>query len=436
MLPQKQLSAWIQRSQKILLTTGDKFTGDGVCAMLALQMLLTRLGKKVAAIKPVAVCPKYNFLKGVDLIKRELEEKGDLVISIAKGKEDIDNIEYIIEENSTDIIVSPKNGHISTDDISFRKTLNQFDLVIVLNTPNLEGLEDIFRNNTEFFAAAPIANISACSSNEFFGKINMVDIAKSSTCELISQWLLNEAEFSKFFDVDLATILLAGIISTTESFLEPATTANALEVAGALQKIGAKHSDIIEHLFKMKTLPALKIWGTILNNLEFDPVHHISWANVSHNDFCAAKAAPEDVTDLTNGLLRHVKGSDLIVVFLETSKEILVKIRVSSSSGPNTQQLKEIFDGEIVLNGIDYKIPNTSLAKAEMDVLPRLAELQKNRIPNLSEDQGIEKFEIKVNQEEVEKEVFPMAKNTAQGSQESVPKAPEEVPFRIDQKDN
>ena len=428
---QQHLSSLVHRSQKILLVTGDRFTGDGVCALLALQVLLEKLKKEVVAIKPSPIPPVFNFLQGIQQIKTTLEGKGEIVISLPKGKDSVDSVEYVISDNVTDILISPKDGKkIALDQVSVKNAISTFDLIITLNTSRLELLDDVFRQNTNLFTSTPIVNISASTSNEFYGKINSVDLTKSSTCEIIYDWFSGEEEFLKHLDAEISTILLTGIISKTESFLEHQTTSDALSIAGQLQKLGARHSDIIEHLFKMKSLPVLKLWGVVLENLEFDPHHRISWVCVSEKDFRMTGASSSDLFELAHYLLRHLKGSDVCVVFQEMSSDkISLEILFGAGVGTPQEPIKYFFeDAEETLHGIRGSLSHISLEKAESKVLKDIMKLQKQYIPNLPLDMGLTKLELKTNESS---DVPSLFGEKVSLPPLSTPQPPNEVPFQV-----
>lgn len=430
MINNQQLSSWIRRSNKILLITGDRFTGDGVCALLALQMLFVKTGKDIVVIKPSPVPPVFNFLQGISQIKHTLEGDGEVIITLANGEEAIEKVDYSISDKATDITISPKKGRkIDTENVSIKKVLSKFDLIITLNTSRLDLLEDVFQDNTELFATTPIVNISADPANEFYGKINIVDLKKSSVCEILYEWISGDENFSKLLDMELATILLSGVISKTESFLEQSTTENAFHVAGKLQQSGARHSDVIEHLFKMKSLSVLKLWGVVLENLEFDPHHRISWSAIKQKDFNDIGATADDIEDLANNLLRHLDGSDIFVLFVELpSGEISVAIRGGSLSSPIFESIKDDFEGtEELLNGLKF-VSNVSLDQIEVSVLKDLITIQKRHIPWISKDLELTKFELK--KSEFSKEE-PLLQSEIVEKEAVIPQAPKEIPFQI-----
>ena len=423
---QAMLLPWIKRSKRILLVTGDEFTADGSCAMLTLQMLLMQMGKEVVAVKPTRISEKLSFLKGQDLVKQNLEKDGQLVISIPEGSSVIDKVNYTIEENATNIVIYPKKGQLNEQGITFAQTAGQFDLIITLETISLEALDQVFAENTVLFTQTPVINIASNISNEFFGKLNLVDPTKASTCEILFDWISGENELLSSLNSELATTLLTGIISATESFLEPSTSASSLEIAGKLQEIGARHSDIIEHLFKMKTLPMLKIWGEILGRIKLDSVNKIAWGTLYEHDFKMTKASTSDVGEISENLLRHINGADLIVLFLEKDEEVVLQIRVSDRAGITANALLEAFGGDVVLHGVNVKILKNAFSSTESDVLAKLSNIQKHYLqPGFIESNLKSIAEMKSADNVAVGKSEPALKNT-------VPKIPEDVPFSVE----
>ena len=430
MTQSQKLSSWIQRSEKILLVTGDHFTGDGVCALLALQTTLEKIGKEVVAVKPSSVPPIFQFLNGIDQVKNTLEGKGEILVSLPVGKKDVETIDYTISDNITDIVISPQKGRsIEVDQISIQKVLSSFDLIVTLNTDTLDTLDHVFRDYTSLFTSTPILNISSSASNEFYGKINVVDLTKSSTCEIVFDWINQDEKMQAFLDEEISTILLTGIISKTESFLAHGTSGEAFSIAAELQKRGARHSDIIEHLFKMKSLPVLKLWGQVLENLAFDPKHKLSWVAIKSKDFQSTGANSTDVDELGDYLLRHVQGSDVCVIFQELETGVQVDVLFSVVQPPLLPSLKAQFsDTQELLNGMRVIIQNKNLEDVRVEILNDIAKLQRSFVPNLSLDSEITPL-VLGKSTFVEGEEGLIVSSKAQDNPS--PRAPEEIPFQI-----
>ncbi|MCK5461254.1 hypothetical protein KAI58_04685 [Candidatus Gracilibacteria bacterium] len=424
--PKDQAAAFIRRANKILCVTQEKTQGDGICSLLAAQMFLTRLGKEVFTIVPHGIEKPFKFLPGSDNTQTDLGDNGDFVISISTKSTEVERVKYTIEDESVDILVTPKTGHFSSSDVNFRQSAGNFDLVLVFDSPNLESLGFLFENHVEIFSTVPIINVSANPANEYFGKINIVEPQKSSTSEILFDFIRENDSFASLLDEKLATILLSGIIESTGSFLENSTTAHSLEAASRLQNLGANQSDIIENIFKKKSLKTLKSWGRVLGNLQVDPVHKITWSNVSKADFEISESVPEDIENISGNLLRFVQNIDLAVLLIEYPERTVIQMR-SANLGLNFAELRAIFGGEIVKNGLNIEVPKKNVAEIEGDFLRLLLKFQKKRL-GISEDIGLQKVELMPKEE-----VSPKQTNFAQVSEDfskSVkPTPPSQIPF-------
>jgi hypothetical protein len=394
---------------------------------MALQVMLSRLGKSVVAVVPDELPESYKFLIGSDKIRTELGEDGDFVISVMTDNAQVDRVKYKMNENSVDILVSPKNGQFSPSDVTFRQSAGNFDAIVVIESDGLEQLGSVFIDNTALFADTPIVNLATSPNNEHFGRLNIVDSGASSVCEILFDRFQAETSWKEQFDQDMATILLSGIVSATGSFLEPNTTAHSLEIASQLQEAKAQQSDIIEHLFKMKSLPTLKSWGRILSNLKLDITHKLAWSGVSQADFEIAEASPSDVGDLSTMLLRHTHGADVLALFLDTEDGAQIQLR-SDHPQISFSELNKVLGGkgEFVPSGLDFLISGKTVLEVESQFLDLLAQWQKDRL-NISPDVSREVLDLKPAEAKPENP-FPLHHDQVQ-EVKLAPVAPENLPF-------
>jgi bifunctional oligoribonuclease and PAP phosphatase NrnA len=389
--PREQAIAFLQRSQKILIVAPQKWHEDEIAGMLALQNVLLQAGKEAIAIAPNDIPKNLTFLGGAEKLSKDLGEQSDFVISIATNKASVDKVKYNMKEDSVDILVSPKNGFFSPSDVSFLQSAGKFDVIVTLGMESLEKAGKVFNANTQLFASTPIMNISVSAGNDFFGTVNLVDPSRSSVCELLLELIEKTEELS--LDGKQATMLLTGIVGRTGSFQEPVTTANAFEASAKLQGMGAKQSEIIEHLFKMKSFSTLKIWGRILSNYEVDPVHRIGWSSIVKADFELAEAKPQDVENMVDELLRHTKGTELAVLFIEEKGKTVIQVR-SAQPNINFRELQASLGGggELVPNGLNFEIAKKGVAEVQFEFLKLILHSQKERlhIPQEVEMQKVE----------------------------------------------
>ncbi len=377
--PQEQILALIRRAEKILCVTQSPAKTDGICCALAMQNCLKKIGKEIVIIAPEGLAHQYNFLPGEKEVETALEEKGNFVISLSTKKAEVERVKYTIEDESVDIIVTPKSGNFAAKDVIFKHHLAHFDLIITLDTPNLNSLGTVFSENTELFAEYPIINISSDPSTEDFGRVNLVDPAASSSAELCFNLLKKEASFAKLIDEDIATILLSGVIVSTGSFLDKNVCPSSFQAANELQALGGRQSEIIDHFFKQKSLATLKIWGKIFGSLQLDPVHRIAWSQISQNDLSGCEANIQDIDKISDEILRFIQPVDFSVLVIEDDNQVITQVR-SNQSHVNWQAFSEHFTTEDHENGINIITKNSSLTDTESQILSYLLNIQKQKL--------------------------------------------------------
>ncbi len=390
--PREQAVSFLHRSQKILIVAPQQWHEDEVAGMLALQNVLLAAGKEAVAIAPSDLPKNLEFMGGAEKLSKDLGEQSDFVISISTAKANVDKVKYNMKEDSVDILVSPKDGFFSPSDVSFLQSAGKFDVIVTLGLESLEKAGKVFESNTQLFASTPILNIAVSAGNDFFGTVNLVDPSRSSVCELLLE--LVEKTEGLSLDKKIATMLLTGIVGRTGSFQEPVTTANAFESAAKLQSMGAEQSEIIEHLFKMKSFSTLKIWGRILSNYEVDPVHRIGWSSIVKADFELAEAKPENVENMVDELLRHTKGTELAVLFIEEKGKTVIQVR-SAQPNINFRDLQALLGGggELVPNGLNFTIAKKGVAEVQFEFLKLLLQSQKDRL-HIPQEVEIRKIEL------------------------------------------
>ena len=385
--PKDQAIALIRRADKILCLSQEESRADGIAAVMAFRAFGEKLGKEIVAVLPQGVSDNLKFLPGAEHIEEDLGEPGDFVISLSTLKSQVERVKYTLEDDSVDIIITPKNGSFKTEDVSFRHNSAHFDLVVVFDSPSLEALGSVFSDHTELFASAPILNISANPGTADFGKVNLIDAAKSSSCEILFDCVQSDKDFSSLLDAPIASSLLTGMVASTGSFLRPNTTASSLEAAAILQNLGAEQSDIIEHLFKQKSFNTLKLWGRVFSSLEVDPFHRLGWAYLTKNDFSQLETSPREISDIADEILRYTEDIDIATLVLEQDNTVLIQLRTKSQ---NLAWPDFILSQphKATEHGLDLTLTDTNAVNATDNLVKALVQWQKERL-NLEADKDI-----------------------------------------------
>ncbi len=419
---EQQIINQITRAKKVLCVTQSPVRADGIASVLSMHILLSKLGKEVISVIPDGIKKNLKFLPEQEKIETQLGEEGDFVISVSTKDAKIERVKYVMEDDCVDILITPKLKSFSPEDVTFRHNLADFDIIIVLDSPSLSNLGSIFEDHTHLFSEKTVINISNCPDSEFFGKINWVDTSKSSTSEMLFHLLEHEKDLYKQVDENIATTLLTGIIASTGSFLESSTVASGFESAGKLQELGAKQSDIIEHCFKQKSFPTLKIWGNILEHLEFDPVHKFTWSRLE----AQSDMNPHDIDNISHEILRFVEDAHLSALFIE--EETLIKVELKSAI-PHFpwKKFQDKFHYENTEYGINLLIENQNILETEQEIIKIILEIQKERL-SISFEIPLEKMNLENSEEEISPQNILTAQKT-KPKKKSVPIIPAEIPF-------
>ena len=114
-------------------------------------------------------------------------------------------------------------------------------------------------------------NIDHHISNNGFGFLNMVRNV-SSTSEIVSEIFFQN---SLPIDQEIATGLLAGIMTDTGFFGNAATSKKALFISGKLIENGADSRLIVRNFLQKNNLESLRLWGKILSSIEYNEKYRI-----------------------------------------------------------------------------------------------------------------------------------------------------------------
>ncbi|MDP2766941.1 MAG: DHH family phosphoesterase, partial [Candidatus Methanoperedens sp.] len=209
----------------------------------------------------------------------------------------------------------PKDGLFTEDDISSRSSGFKYDLIIALDTADLESLGQIYDNDTEFFYKTPIINIDHHSENEEFGQINFIELTAVATGEIL--FSLFESYSRDLIDEDIATCLLAGIISKTKSFKTPNVTPKALLTASQLISMGARREEIVNHLYRSRPINVLKLWGRVLARLSSSLDGKLVWSTLTNMDFAKTDSREKDLDDVIDELIINIPQAKIVVIIYE-----------------------------------------------------------------------------------------------------------------------
>ena len=201
------------------------------------------------------------------------------------------------------------------------------DVAIVVDGP-LSRTGAVASQSADWLSRARIVNIDHHVSNDGGeSAVSWIDPGAAATCEMVALLI---PELGVEIDVDIATVLTAGIVQDTHTFSHPNATPRTLRVAADLLAAGAPLSAIHRSIYADKPFGTLALWGRIMGGLEQrrdGRLVHAAMTNAMLADTGTDPIASEGLIDL----LASTKAADITVLFKEVdATHVRTSIRTSA----------------------------------------------------------------------------------------------------------
>jgi phosphoesterase RecJ-like protein len=363
----QQIFELIKNSQKILIVFKKNYSGDALASALAIFLLLQKLGKKVDLVCQDFVVPvNYAFLPAIDQIKSEISCLKQFIISLDIKDNKVKDFSYDVKNDKLNIYLTPQKGYFNEKNISYKSGNYKYDLIITLDTDDLESLGHVYEKNTDFFFSTPIINLDHNADNEQYGHINMVELTKTSTSEIIFD-LLEQYDIN-LLTPQIATCLLTGMISKTKSFKTQNVTPRALNIASQLIINGAERDLIVENLYRTKSINTLKLWGKVLARLKNDPVYKLAWSYLQQKDLIELNIHSPDLQEVIEELISSAPEAETVVLFYENQDKKISGLIYTSKNYDSLQLVKSFkpFGNKRLAN---FELEQSDLLKAGQQVI-------------------------------------------------------------------
>lgn len=242
------------------------------------------------------------------------------------------------------------------------------DMVVLVDTGDLRRIGRIWDEAAGFLETRPIMVVDHHVTNTGEGVVNYVDPSRSSTCELIYELL---RAWDMRITPEMATALLFGILTDTQSFHTSNTTPSALHAAAALLEAGADHPQIVRDIYASTPYHTAKIMGHALLAMQSEAP--IVWTQVSLamqdavgvGDDEAAEASSE-VTDYLSSL-----GGFRASALFKERRDGTVKVSLRSTPPIDVSAVAQQFGGGGHRQAAGCTIVG-SLGAVQQQVLPAL----------------------------------------------------------------
>ncbi|HEX3670565.1 MAG TPA: DHH family phosphoesterase [Candidatus Cybelea sp.] len=298
----QEVVAELRRRSAFVMVSHVKPDGDTLGAGLALGLALTRLGKRVAYFQQDDVPRNLRFLPAAELVSRELP--ADL----------------------------PEDTLYVFCDMSDWRRAG-------------EHLPPVAREN--------MLDIDHHLGNSLFGALNFVLERECSTGTVVMHLL---RELGAPIDDQIATCILATIMTDTGGFMHSNTTSEALELAAELMRRGADKEEITEQIFLRKRVAATKLLGAVIEAMRFEHGGRYCYSYVDDAMLEATGADGEDTEDVVNTLLGQ-DGVDVAALFKAIEGELRVSLRSNGKINVQAAAQRLGGGGHFRASGLTYNGP-------------------------------------------------------------------------------
>jgi phosphoesterase RecJ-like protein len=214
------------------------------------------------------------------------------------------------------------------------------DLAVVVDAAELSRTGSVAVDHADWLERARIVNIDHHVSNPGFGAAQLVDPQAAATCELVTLLL---PELGVELDVELATLLMTGIVQDTHTFAHPNVTPRTLRVGATLLEAGAPLSRINRAVYADKPYSTLALWGLMLAGMGQRCDERIVHASMTLEMLAATGEQPTASEGFID-LLASTKRGDVAVVFKEVDPTT-TRVSVRTSERADAVAITSAFGG-------------------------------------------------------------------------------------------
>ncbi|MBT3210535.1 MAG: hypothetical protein HN345_00830, partial [Planctomycetaceae bacterium] len=276
---------------------------------------------------------------------------------------------YDKKDGELHIHLLPKTGaweekHVATSTDSYR-----YDLIIGIGAADYESFGTTFKRYGDFFFETPLINIDHSPDNEHFGSINVVDMNAVSSTEVCHD-LLKRLDAS-FIDEEIATMILTGMIHKTRSFKSPNVSPKTLKTASNLIAQGARRDEIVQQLYKTRTVETLRLWGRALARLKSDKKHGLVSTMLTRQDFVHAGTDEGALETIIEELITSTPEAQIAAIFYEDTDH-QIRVILHAERPHDAIYLGAPFNAMGTRALAALSIKETDIVKAEKKVMTHL----------------------------------------------------------------
>jgi phosphoesterase RecJ-like protein len=278
MKPIHDIFPLLNTPRKVVITTHQKPDADAMGSSLALRHFLQQLGHQVTVISPTNWAGWVNWMPGT-------KEVVDFEMYKQKAEAILDEAEWLF---CLDFNIFYRTKTMT-------EKLKQLTCTKILIDHHQEPDEASFN-------------------------YGISDTAKSSTCEMIYDFIVNSGHADKI-NTEIGECLYAGLIGDTGSFRFASTHAGVHTLVADLKTKGLQHSKVHEQLFDNFLENRLRFLGhVLLNRMEVFYEYNTVLIAIPKNDILKYQIKTGDTEGLVN-YPQSIQGIKLVALVIDRDEE-------------------------------------------------------------------------------------------------------------------
>ncbi len=242
----------LQEAYNILIMVANDPSVDQLASMIGLTLLLGKMKKHASAVYSGQTPSIIEFLEPEKTIEKTTDSLQDFIIAIDKSK--ADKLRYKVEDNMVRIFITPYKTSIGEKDLNFSLGDLNVDVIVALGVNKQEEIDQAIMAHGKILHDATVISLSNSPERQTVGNLNWSDTTASSLAEMVTL-LANDMGSKDLIDTQIATALLAGIVSSTKRFANDKTSPTALSVSAQLLSSGANQQLVAEKMEPPAPMP-------------------------------------------------------------------------------------------------------------------------------------------------------------------------------------
>lgn len=342
-LIQEGLAA-LGKARQVTIAVPQSPTLDAIASAALLAGRLSAAGKTVSLLNVHPINPDWNFLPLV-LLREKNGRNRELVITVDTREAPVGELRYEKNEGSLRIIISPREQPIEPARVRAYARSAETDLVIVLGARKLNELGEAYDHEPQLFFHAPILNIDIAATNTDFGEINLIDAKAAAVSEIA--WSLASRIGKAPLMQDEATLVLAGILSRTNNFLDGLVYPETISLVADCVRGGADRASIVRLIHPRSTLPALQLWGRAAIRSRFAPNGSALFSLLTAGDFTNTGALPSDIARVMQEMERHLLPAPAMILVWQHPENMRISYAIRTRDAYARMRLEDRGEGSV-----------------------------------------------------------------------------------------